>query len=181
MSLQQDREELRQILKAKSVKTGKFTLASGKESDLYVDCRVTTLDSRGAVLVGRVLHELLRQEEAKLGLSIGSLGGLTMGADPITLAVAMSSSLAGDATPVQAFVVRKEAKGHGRFSHIERHFTLDRTWKGTDHAASLEPDDMRQLCSDVRNVDQALGYKLIEVLPVEQVQRDKLKWKGAAQ
>ena len=45
MSLQQDREELRQILKSKSVKTGKFTLASGKESDLYVDCRVTTLDS----------------------------------------------------------------------------------------------------------------------------------------
>jgi orotate phosphoribosyltransferase len=98
MSLQQDREELRQILKSKSVKTGKFTLASGKESDLYVDCRVTTLDSRGAVLVGRVLHDLLRQEEAKRGLSIGSLGGLTMGADPITLAVAMSSSMAGDAT-----------------------------------------------------------------------------------
>ena len=122
MSLQQDREELRQILQAKSVKTGKFTLASGKESDLYVDCRVTTLDARGAVLVGRVLHDLLRQEEAKRGLNIGSLGGLTMGADPITLAVAMSSSLAGDATPVQAFVVRKEAKGHGRGKRIEGNF-----------------------------------------------------------
>ena len=125
MSLQQDREELRQILKSKSVKTGKFTLASGKESDLYVDCRVTTLDSRGAVLVGRVLHDLLRQEEAKRGLSIGSLGGLTMGADPITLAVAMSSSMAGDAKPVQAFVVRKEAKGHGRGKRIEGNFKPD--------------------------------------------------------
>ena len=60
MSLQQDRAELRTILQAKSVKTGKFTLASGKESDLYVDCRVTTLDSRGAVLVGRVLHDAER-------------------------------------------------------------------------------------------------------------------------
>ncbi|OYW69402.1 MAG: orotate phosphoribosyltransferase, partial [Verrucomicrobiales bacterium 32-60-5] len=122
MSLQQDREELLQILKAKSIKTGKFTLASGKESDLYVDCRVTTLDSRGAVLVGRVLHALLREEEAKRGLSIGSLGGLTMGADPITLAVAMSSSIAGDTPPVQAFVVRKEPKGHGRGKRIEGNF-----------------------------------------------------------
>ncbi len=125
MSLQQDREELRQILKSKSVKTGKFTLASGKESDLYVDCRVTTLDARGAVLVGRVLHDLLRKEEAKRGLSIGSLGGLTMGADPITLAVAMSSSIAGDAKPVQAFVVRKEPKGHGRGKRIEGNFAPD--------------------------------------------------------
>jgi len=122
MSIQQDREELRQLLKTKSVKTGKFTLASGQESDLYVDCRVTTLDSRGAVLVGRVLHALLREEEAKRGLSIGSLGGLTMGADPITLAVAMSSSMAGDTPPVQAFVVRKEAKGHGRGKRIEGNF-----------------------------------------------------------
>lgn len=125
MSLQQDREELRTILKAKSVKTGKFTLASGKESDLYVDCRVTTLDSRGAVLVGRVLHDLLRQEEAARGLSIGSLGGLTMGADPITLAVAMTSSLAGEAKLVQAFNVRKEAKGHGRGKRIEGNFMPD--------------------------------------------------------
>lgn len=125
MSIQQDREELRQILKSKSVKTGKFTLASGKESDLYVDCRVTTFDSRGAVLVGRVLHDLLRQEEAKRGLQIGSLGGLTLGADPITLSVAMSSSLAGDERLVQAFVVRKEAKGHGRGKRIEGNFRPD--------------------------------------------------------
>ncbi|MEQ1750575.1 MAG: orotate phosphoribosyltransferase [Prosthecobacter sp.] len=125
MSLQSDRAELAQILRAKSIKTGKFTLASGKESDLYVDCRVTTLDARGAVLVGRVLHDLLRKEEAARGLSIGSLGGLTMGADPITLAVAISSSLAGDATPIQAFVVRKEPKGHGRGKRIEGNFNPD--------------------------------------------------------
>jgi orotate phosphoribosyltransferase len=116
---------LKALLLEKSVRTGTFTLASGKESDLYVDCRVTTLDSRGAVLVGRVLHDLLRKEETKRGLSIGSLGGLTMGADPITLAVAMSSSLAGDAVPVQAFVVRKEPKGHGRGKRIEGNFLTD--------------------------------------------------------
>ncbi len=58
---------------------------------------------------------------------------------------------------------------------IERHFTLDRTWKGTDHAASLEPDGLRKLCRDVTNVNKALRYKKEEILPVEAVQRKKLK------
>lgn len=58
---------------------------------------------------------------------------------------------------------------------IERHFTLDRTWKGTDHAASLEPEGLRKLCRDVRNVDKALCYKSNEILDVEHIQRNKLK------
>ena len=58
---------------------------------------------------------------------------------------------------------------------IERHFTLDRTWKGTDHAASLEPDGMRRLVRDVRNVHRALAAKETELLPCEDVQRAKLK------
>jgi N-acetylneuraminate synthase len=59
---------------------------------------------------------------------------------------------------------------------IERHFTLDRTWKGTDHAASLEPDDLRKLVRDVKAVHRSLRYKEPEILPVEQPQRAKLKW-----
>lgn len=84
----------------------------------------------------------------------------------------------GIAADVGALAVGRmnEIRGHGRFTHIERHFTLDRTWKGTDHAASLEPDGLRRLCRDIRNVDLALAYKSEEILPVEQVQRDKLKW-----
>ena len=62
-------------------------------------------------------------------------------------------------------------------SWIERHFTLDRTWKGTDHAASLEPDGLRRLSRDARAVSASLRYKSTEILPVEQVQRDKLKWR----
>ena len=58
---------------------------------------------------------------------------------------------------------------------IERHFTLDRTWKGTDHAASLEPDGLRRLVRDVRNVARALTPKPAELLPVEIEQRRKLK------
>lgn len=60
---------------------------------------------------------------------------------------------------------------------IERHYTLDRTWKGTDHSASLEPDGIRRLARDVHNVAKAFAYKENEVLAVEKVQRDKLKWK----
>lgn len=59
---------------------------------------------------------------------------------------------------------------------IERHFTIDRTWKGTDHAASLEPDGLRRLVRDVRNVSKSLEYKREEMLPVELDTRKKLKW-----
>lgn len=59
---------------------------------------------------------------------------------------------------------------------VERHFTLDRTWKGTDHAASLEPDGMRRLVRDLQHVEAALTFKAKDVLDVEDVQRKKLKW-----
>ena len=59
---------------------------------------------------------------------------------------------------------------------IERHFTLDRTWKGTDHAASLEPAGMKKLVRDLNAVHKALTYKKEDVLPIEDVQRKKLKW-----
>lgn len=62
--------------------------------------------------------------------------------------------------------------------YIERHFTLDRTSKGTDHAASLEPDGMRKLARDLHNVAKALTYKPSDVLPIEEVQRAKLKWRA---
>jgi len=60
---------------------------------------------------------------------------------------------------------------------IERHFTLDRTWKGTDHAASLEPQGLHKLVRDIRATEQALTYKQQEILPIEEVQRKKLKRK----
>jgi sialic acid synthase len=60
---------------------------------------------------------------------------------------------------------------------VERHVTLDRTWKGTDHAASLEPDGMRRLCRDLRAVSGALRHKPEEILEIERAQRGKLKWR----
>lgn len=60
---------------------------------------------------------------------------------------------------------------------VERHYTIDRTWKGTDHAASLEPQGVRQLVEDLSAAHQALTFKSSEILPIEQVQRDKLKYR----
>ncbi len=65
-------------------------------------------------------------------------------------------------------------------TYIERHYTLDRTWKGTDHAASLEPDGLRRLCRDLKAVNKALTYKVKDILDIELVQRNKLKYKKNA-
>jgi orotate phosphoribosyltransferase len=116
------RIELKELLKTKSIKTGHFVLASGKESDLYVDCRVTTLDARGAVMIGEVLFQILSEYCQNNKIRPKALGGLTMGADPIALSVAIRSSLIGNGEVIQAFTVRKEAKGHGRGKKIEGNF-----------------------------------------------------------
>jgi|SRR6267142_137046 len=63
-------------------------------------------------------------------------------------------------------------------TYIERHFTLNRTWKGTDHAASLEPDGLRRLSRNLQQLKEALTYKDSELLPIEEPQREKLKWKS---
>ena len=60
---------------------------------------------------------------------------------------------------------------------VERHYTLNRTWKGTDHAASLEPDGIRRLARNLEAAYDALHYKTSEILPIEQIQRDKLKYR----
>ncbi|WP_338655524.1 N-acetylneuraminate synthase family protein [Sporosarcina psychrophila] len=60
---------------------------------------------------------------------------------------------------------------------IERHFTLDRTWKGTDHSASLEPEELKTLITNLRNVEEALRFKEEEILEIERVQREKLKYR----
>ena len=65
-------------------------------------------------------------------------------------------------------------------TYIERHFTLDRTWKGTDHAASLEPDGLRRLQRNLVQAGEALASRPQEILPIEEPQRAKLKWQAPA-
>jgi orotate phosphoribosyltransferase len=118
----QAREQLRGLLKKKSISYGDFTLASGAKSHYYVDCRLSTLDPEGAWLIGQVLHGMIRAEAGRRGISVTGLGGLTMGADPIALAVAMFSQHAGDRPALQPFVVRKAPKSHGQTKLIEGNF-----------------------------------------------------------
>lgn len=113
---------LKSILLEKSVRTGKFTLASGKESDLYIDCRVTALDPFGANLIGEIGWAAVRDRIAREGLKIDAIGGMTLGADPISLAVGMTSARQHPEEALQVFTVRKEPKGHGRGKQIEGNF-----------------------------------------------------------
>lgn len=88
---------------------------------------------------------------------------------PIIKSVGFSGHHLGIAADVAAFTLGARL--------IERHFTLDRTWKGTDQAASLEPDGMRRLVRDLDNIAKALKYKYKEILDIEMTQRKKLKRK----
>lgn len=106
-------QELRGIIRDKSLRIGDFTLSSGKKSSYYLDCRMTTLHPRGAVLIGRLILARMREHR----IQADAIGGLTMGADPIVSAVSVISSLEG--MPLPAFIVRKEAKGHGTQRSIE--------------------------------------------------------------
>ena len=108
-----DKERLQQILLEKSYRKGTFTLTSGKTSDFYIDGKQTTLSAEGAYLCGKLLFELIAAADQK----IDAVGGMTLGADPLVTAVSIVSHLEG--SPIPAFIVRKEAKGHGTGNYIE--------------------------------------------------------------
>jgi len=114
MDTSADREKLKSLLKKHSVHHGEFTLASGEKSNVYVDCRLTTLRAEAMPLIGRLLLE----RSAERGWRPTAVGGLTMGADPVATAVARESLDSGG-SPVNAYLIRKEAKGHGRGRFLE--------------------------------------------------------------
>src|SRR5438067_2558509 len=79
------KEQLRALLQQKSVCHGEFTLASGAKSDFYVDARVTTMDPRGAQLIGQVGWQLVKETSSTLGRRVTAIGGPTLGGDPVAL------------------------------------------------------------------------------------------------
>ena len=111
-----DHDDLLTLLAERSARRGHFTLASGRQSTLYIDARLTTMSPEGLALIG------------PLGLSaidaaswnITAIGGLTLGADPFSYAIAYASASTGK--PLRAFTVRKEAKVHGTGQLIEGPF-----------------------------------------------------------
>lgn len=111
-----NRDDLISLLAARSARRGNFTLASGRQSTLYIDARMTTMSPEGLTLIGPA--GLAALEDA--GWAPDSVGGLTLGADPIAYAIAYAS--ASTARPLRAFTVRKEAKTHGAGKLIEGPF-----------------------------------------------------------
>jgi orotate phosphoribosyltransferase len=111
--------DLQQLLIERSVRTGDFILASGKSSSFYVDARMTTMSPEGLALIGPLALDLME----KRGWKPDSVGGLTLGADPVALSISRSSV---DRLPlVRAFTVRKQAKTHGTGNLIEGPFRPD--------------------------------------------------------
>jgi len=102
-------QDLLRLLAYKSFRLGEFKLSSGGTSDYYIDCRTTTLDAKGARLTGQVFFDEIRQR----GWKPAAIGGLTMGADPIVVAVSVVSG------ELHGFLVRKAEKQHGTGQRIE--------------------------------------------------------------
>jgi orotate phosphoribosyltransferase len=111
-----DEAALDRILLARSVKRGHFVLASGRTSTYYIDCRLTTMSAEGLALIGRMGLAAIRDR----GWAPRSVGGLTMGADPVAYAIAVASM--SSPPIVDAFSVRKEAKRHGAGRRVEGNF-----------------------------------------------------------
>jgi orotate phosphoribosyltransferase len=108
-----DRARLLDLLTRRAYAKKRVVLASGRESDFYIDCKKVVLTAEGHWLTGRLLYELIR-EKAPLATGVG---GLTMGADPLASAVSLVSHF-GEAR-LDAFLVRKEPKGHGSGQWVE--------------------------------------------------------------
>ena len=118
--------DLVQLLASRSAKRGEFTLASGRSSTLYIDARLTTMSPEGLTIIGAIGLRTLRDTN----WNIQSVGGLTLGADPIAYAIAYASATTN--APIRAFTVRKETKSHGMGRLIEGPF------RPGDHVAVIE-------------------------------------------
>jgi orotate phosphoribosyltransferase len=108
-----DRDALAALIREKALRFGDFTLASGKKAKYYLDCKHVTLDPAGARLVAEGILELLAQDDRHPK----AIGGMAIGADPITASVVVISGVRG--SPMRGFMIRKESKGHGTNQHVE--------------------------------------------------------------
>jgi orotate phosphoribosyltransferase len=109
-------DNLVKLLAHRSARRGNFTLSSGRQSNLYVDARLTTMSPEGLVLIGELGLNALTES----GWNVKAVGGLTLGADPIAYAISYRSADTGH--PLRAFTVRKAAKDHGTQQLIEGPF-----------------------------------------------------------
>ncbi len=148
-------DTLVQLLKEHSVKTGQFTLASGKSSTVYVDARLTTMSPAGMATIGPAALAKIKDK----GWNCDSIGGLTLGADPVSYAISYAS--ANSEHPLRAFTVRKEAKNHGTRNLIEG------PYRPGDHVVVIEDviTTGNSALQAIRTIEQADGI-VIGVLSV---------------
>jgi orotate phosphoribosyltransferase len=155
--IHRDWERLRQMIFELSYREGIFMLTSGKESDFYIDCKQTTLSPEGAYLCGKLLYNRILEP----GVNISGVGGMTMGADPLVTAVSVVSFIEGK--PIPAFIIRKEAKGHGTGSWIEGKSNIPFGSK-----VALVEDVVTTGGTLVKAIERTEeeGYKVVQVLTV---------------
>jgi len=106
-----DKAALMEIMRKNALEFGEFTLASGKKASFYLDCRKVTLDSAGALLVGEGILDMLGDDLPD------AVGGMAIGADPISAAIITVAATRGQS--LRGFIVRKEAKAHGKGRDVE--------------------------------------------------------------
>ena len=112
-----DRDALAQLIRNNALQFGDFTLASGKQASYYLDCRQVTLDARGARLIGEGMIDLIGDMRMKMGQGPKLVGGMAVGADPITAAILTTAGIKG--YPLRGVIVRKEPKAHGKGKQVE--------------------------------------------------------------
>ena len=157
------KKRLAKILIERSYREGDFTLASGRKSDYYFDCRQTALHPEGSWLIGTLFNDLLKD------VPVVGVGGMTMGADPLVSATTAISHELG--RPLNGLLVRKEAKDHGTGQFVEGLGNF----KPGDKVTMLE--DVVKACDRVR----AAGLDIVAVcciLDREEGGREKLKEAG---
>lgn len=167
-----DRERLHDLLRERSVKRGDFVLSGGGRSTYYIDARVTTMSGAGQLLIGRVGLDALDAA----GWAPALVGGLTLGADPVAYAIAHAAAREG--RDLDAFTVRKEAKGHGTGRRIEGGFEPDGDVVVVEDVVTTGDSALRAI-----QVVEEAGGRVVGVLTVvdrEESGRERLERAGYA-
>lgn len=172
------KDKLLQLLKTHSVFHGDFALSSGGRSRYYVDCKLTTMNPEGAWLVGNVMYDLIHAEVQRRRIKVDGVGGLTLGADPIALAIGMISYHRNPHDSLQVFTVRKSAKAHGQTKLIEGRFRKGDRVVVIDDVVT-KGDSTLQAIEAVRREGGIVEFAAV-LVDRQEGGRDKIEAKGLA-
>lgn len=144
--------KLLECIKNNDVSRGTIKLSSGKISDLYIDAKMVTLDPEGAFLTAKVILDILKDDD------VDAVGGMTMGADPITGALAAISFK--DGRPLKTFIVRKEPKKHGKQKWIEGPLSKDAKVVVIDDVTTTG----KSVLDSIQKIKESTDCKILKVI-----------------